>query len=124
MIQSFLCLEASPDGGVVHLVFDTAFAGKHLLTACGQGRIAGDDAMLTATGEATLDALVRHLQNTKRGAVHLIEIATPAAAAVRVRKALEKAHEEDAVFFVCRSAHVYDAAIQTLNLQRPSRHET
>ena len=116
MIQSFMVHLPPDEAGQVYLVMDTVFAGKHVFTACGQGRIRKGDAEITATAQATLNALAAYADREGLGRAHLVEIATPIAAAVRIRKALEAADHKELLFFVCRSPHVYDAAILQLNL--------
>jgi hypothetical protein len=116
MIQSHL-LQIAPDAsGRVFLVFDTLFQSKHLLTACGVGRLQKGQVEITPTAQGTLDALCAYAQSHQPGRLHMMEIATVAAAAVRVRKALEAAHDKEVVFFVCRGPQVYDAAFAVLNV--------
>ncbi|HZF97785.1 MAG TPA: hypothetical protein VEY92_06005 [Pseudoxanthomonas sp.] len=116
MIQSHL-LQIAPDArGRVCLVFDTVFQSKHLLTACGLGRMHKGQVQITPAAQGTLDALCAYAQRHQLGRLHLREIATVAAAAVRVRKALEAAHHEERVFYVCRGPQVYDAACAVLNV--------
>lgn len=117
MIQSFLIQHVID--GLQFLIFDSVLDGKHVYTACGEGRIERDDARLTDTARNTLLALTDYAENTDHPgrAVRFQEIATVKAVPVRVRKALETADHEDIVFFVCRNAHIYDAAILALRVQ-------
>ena len=106
-------------GGVRYLILDTVIDGKHVFTACGQGRVAKGDVELTATGQATLHALGDYAKHAGLGRLHMVEIATTAAAPVRVRKALEAADQKEIVFFVCRGPLVYDAAVEQLHVIWP-----
>lgn len=114
MIRSYL---VAPREGVevAYLLFDTAIENKHVFVACGVGRIKGRDAHLTETAQATLHSLIAYA-NDDSAAITLAEIATVAAASVRVRKALDAADEKSVVFFVCRSPEVYDAAVEALGV--------
>lgn len=115
MIQSFL-VELAPDkNGHVFVVLDTIFEHRRITTACGVGRMERGEVLLTPVAQATLNALVTCTGGDNAGAIHLVEIATVAAAPIRVRKALKAADEKDAVFFVCRNPQVYDAVFQQLN---------
>jgi len=116
MIQSVAVQLAPDENGHVFLIFDTVCNHKHVFTACGVGRIQRNEAFLTVAGQATLHALCRYAEAEGLGAVHLVEVATRAAAPVRVRKALEAADEKDVVFLVCRQPDVYDAAIEQLGM--------
>lgn len=121
MIQSFLVSIPPDDAGQVYLVLDTVADHKHVFTACGVGRVQKGDALVTPTAQATLQALAGYAESAGLGGrMHLVEIATPVAAAVRVRKALESADDKDLVFFVCRSPDVYDAAMQQLQIAWPA----
>ena len=116
VIQSFR-IDITPDeNGHVFLLLDTVQEGKHVFTAMGVGRVQNNAPLLTATGQATLFALMAHADGKTQGRVHFAEIATVAAAPMRVRKALERADQEDIVFFVCRNPDVYDAAWAALNV--------
>lgn len=117
MHQSFFV--DTQTGVVRYLILDTVIDGKHVFTACGQGRITKGDVELTETGQATLYALGDYAQHAGLGKLHIVEIATVAAAPVRVRKALEVADQKELVFFVCRSPQVYDAAVEQLNVIWP-----
>jgi hypothetical protein len=114
MIQSHLLQIAPEARGRVCLVFDTLFQSKHLLTACGLGRMHKGQVQITPTAQGTLDALCAYAQRHQPGRLHMREIAT--VAAVRVRKALEAAHHKERVFHVCRGPQVYDAAFAVLNV--------
>jgi len=86
MIHSHLLQIALDASGRVFLVFDTVFQSKHLLTACGVGRIQKGQVQITPTAQGTLDALCAYAQSHQPGRLHMMEIATVAAAAVRVRR--------------------------------------
>lgn len=118
MIQSILVDIPPNEDGHTFLVFDTVFDHKHTFTACGIGRLVHGEPNTSPVGALTLDALARYA-NTK-GALRFIEIATVAAAPMRVRKALESADSKDALFFLCRSSDVYDAAVIALNVNMDS----
>lgn len=115
MVQSFFV--GTQEGAVRYLILDTVIAGKHVFTAMGVGRVHKGDAQLTPTARDTLMALADYAQSQQLGAINLVEIATVIAAPVRVTKALERAHEKDVVFFVCRDPHIYDAAFEQLRVQ-------
>lgn len=116
MTQSFRVHLPPDEAGQVYLILDTVTDHKHVFTACGVGRIQRGDALITPTGQATLNALLAYAESERLGTVHMVEIATVAAAPVRVRKALESADDKDVVFFICRDSHVYDAAILQLEI--------
>lgn len=116
MIQSFR-VNLPPDGnGHVFLVFDTVQAGRHVFTACGLGRIDAGQPLLSPIAQTTLHALTAYAESQQFGSIHFAEIATVAAAPIRVRKALERANQKDVLFFLCRSPQVYDAAFAALNV--------
>lgn len=98
------------------LIFDTIADSKHLYTACAVGTVENGDAALSDVGQKTVDALLAHAQNAGDLGQNLRfqEIATVAAAPIKVRKALQAADHKDAVIFVCRNHHVYDAAVAEL----------
>ncbi|WP_125077004.1 hypothetical protein [Pseudoxanthomonas sp. SGT-18] len=124
MIQSFMVHMPPNDDGHVFLILDTVFDHRHLFTACGVGRVERGDARLTETGRATLYALADYANQESLGTLRLVEIATVAAAPLRVRKALQAADDKDLVFFVCRSPQVYDAAIALLNVKAAASTDT
>lgn len=116
MIQSHLI---QTEGNARYLIFDTVIDGKHLYTACGVGRVKGSEPAITEMAQKTLEALLAHGEqhgDTTRD-LRLVEIATVAAAPVRVRKNLQAAADKDLVFFMCRDHQVYDAAVAQLNAQ-------
>lgn len=117
MIQSFMIQHAV--GNVGYVFYDSVLDGKHVYTACGVGRAERNDARLTETARETLLALTDYAENAsgRERSIRLQEIATVKAAPVRVRKALESADHEDIVFFVCRTADIYDAAVAELGVQ-------
>lgn len=115
MIQSFLVELAPDENGHVFVVFDTIFEHRRVATACGVGRMERGEVLLTPVAQATLNALAAYTGGDNAGAVHLVEVATVAAAPIRVRKALKAADDKDAVFFVCRNPQVYDAVVLQLN---------
>ena len=116
MIQSFR-VDIAPDAdGHVFLVFDTVLESKHVFSACGLGRADRGETLLSHIAQATLSALTSYAEGEPNGRLHMVEIATVAAAPMRVRKALERADHKDIVFFVCRSPDIYDAAFFALNV--------
>ena len=114
MIQSFAVKLPPDENNAMYLVIDTVMNHKHVFTACGVGRPERGEMLLTQVAQSTLNALMRYADTEKLGKVHLVDIATEAAAPTRVRKVLEAANQKDVVFFICRSDRVYDAAIQAL----------
>ena len=116
MIQSYRVAIAPNVNHQTFLVFDSICQGKHVFTACGVGRIQKGGVQITPTAQATLAALTAYAESQGLGRLHFMEIATVAAAPVRVRKALEAAHDKEAVFFVCRGPDVYDAVFVALNV--------
>lgn len=118
MIQSIRAEIAPNEHGHVFLVFDTFHDQKHVYTACGVGHMDRGQPMISEIANGTLAALANY--SSKSGTFMMVEIATEAAAPMRVRKALESAKAEDAVFFICRSSQVYDAAVISLNVNMHS----
>lgn len=116
MIQSFRVDTPPNADGQVFLVMDTVADGKHVFTAMGVGRIERGEPMVSPVAQATLSALMGYADRHALGRVHFVEIATVAAAPMRVRKALERADQKDVLFFLCRSPDVYDAGWTALNV--------
>jgi hypothetical protein len=104
--------------GLPFLIYETVLDGKRLYTACGVGRVEASNAHLTDTGRQNLGALLSYLEQTPGGVgtIRFQEIATVAVAPVRVRKTLAAAGNQEAVFFVCRSPDIYDAAVNALKV--------
>lgn len=120
MINSFLI--ETPDR-VRYLVFDTVFQRKHLMTACGVGRIKDGEPRLTSTAAATFDALLAAAEQSGlcTANLRLLEIARLRGAEGRVVKLLEEADHGDAVFFICRDDRIYDAAVAALKVKYEPR---
>jgi len=116
MTRSFLIQLTPNELGHVYLVYDTLHERKHIFTAVGVGRIKRGGAHVTQVAEHTLDALTAYAQRHASGRILQVEVATEAAAKIRVRKALEAANDKDAVFFVARSHLVCDAVFFALNV--------
>lgn len=118
MIQSFPILSAR--GGVQYLVYDTVIDGKHVLCACGVGRVEKGDVHLTAVGRATWEALLAHGEQAKAGEVsgRVQEIAAMGHVRRRVTGALQAAENGEVLFFACRTPEIYDEAGKILNIQR------
>lgn len=114
MIQSQMIRESQQK--VIFLMYDTYVDGKHVICACGVGKVIGDDAELTPVGFQTLNALMEYTKDLTGRAVRLFEIGFGRSVPKRVRKGLEWAGEKDALFFVCRSHEIYDAAVRELNV--------
>lgn len=111
MIKSFLIRQA----GSCHLLYDTVFNRKHVLTACGVGRMVGDDAELTALANDCLADLIGYAEDAHGAArVVLQPVEALAEVAVTVCQALEEADDQQCLFFVCGSAAIYDAVVVQL----------
>jgi hypothetical protein len=115
MIQSIRADIAPNENGHIFLVMDTVFDHKHTFTALGVGTMQGGQPHVSQVAQDTLAALAAYSE--KGGRFHIVDIATEAAAPMRIRKALEAANDKDAVFFICRSDKVYDAAFMALNVR-------
>lgn len=105
--------------GSPYLMFDAIHEGRHVLVACGVGRVEGDDALLTDTGNATLDAICGYAEKVYGANFTVVfqEIAALHMAKARIRKALKAAHNKSVVFFVCRDPDIYDTAFVALNVR-------
>lgn len=117
MIQSFPAVLDDGSGKPV-AVFDTVQDGRHFVTGVGIGRVHHGDAQLTAAAQRAVAAVGDYAQDQGMRSLRLVEVATPAAALTRVRKALAQADEKDGVFFVCRGPDVIDAVVVALNVHR------
>lgn len=117
MIQSFLIPNTTD--GMQYLFFDTTFKGKHVISACGVGKVKNRDAQITDVAEATLMAMIDYAKSVdapiEQISVH--EIGTIGKARARITNALETSNDKGIVFFVCRNSDVYDAAVAVLNVQ-------
>ncbi|MBB4726372.1 hypothetical protein [Xanthomonas arboricola] len=116
MTSSHLIHLTPDEHGHVYPVYDTIHQGKHLFTAIGVGRVERGEAYTTPVAQNTLNALAAYSNDHGHGRFHMVEVATEAAAPMRVNKALETAHDKEAVFFVCRSPKVYDAVFFALKV--------
>ncbi|MCC4600285.1 hypothetical protein [Xanthomonas melonis] len=116
MTSSHLLRIAPDEHGHVYPVYDTIHQGKHLFTAIGVGRIERGEVHTTPVAQNTLNALAAYGKDHGHGRFHMVEVATETAAPMRVRKALEAAHDKETVFFVCRGPKVYDAVFFALKV--------
>lgn len=121
MIQSFM-IPIPPDAdGEEYLLYDTVVAGRRCTTAVGAGYVEAGVVHTTPRATGTLAAMRRLGSSAEGLAPRVIEVPTLASAAGCVAAALHAAHDDDALFFLCRGPKIYDATFVALNVQFPER---
>jgi len=117
MIQSYLIANAAD--GVQYLFYDTVLDGKHVFTACGIGKVANNDVLLTQVARETLLAAVNHANDSNSGSFNtrFQEIGVLRGVEARIGQALDAANDKDLIFFVCKTPDIYDAAVANLYVQ-------
>lgn len=116
MIKSSRIAVAGDTHDQIFPIFETAFAGKRVFTACGTGRIENGQPKLSPATDRIFAVLWDYAQHEGLGEVHFMEINDTASAAARVRHALELANDKEVVLFLCRDANVLDAGFEALGV--------
>lgn len=107
-----------PRDGIAVLVFDTRADGKNLVTTL----VVGDAnaGTVSPTGQVCIDRLgVHHVANYPAGKLHIVQLAVDKNVASKVRAAIARAADGDALIFWCADSVIYDKVYPVLGFSHP-----